>query len=246
VVRQKTGTGPARNPIAFLVEAADDIVYSVADIEDGIKKGILSWASLNELLAGAKGPEEKHVQEILKIKSHILKAGRSDVPADLPDDIHGAAFRTAAIFVLLKGCGDGFQKHYEQIMAGQFTEDLVKVSEPAPLVNLFKKIGRERIYCTTSNLKLELMGRRVIQELMDIFWEGARTLPAEDGPVKTKHFAGKAGALLSANYRKVFVHFVREEKRLPEMYHRFQLLTDYICGMTDTFAKRIHSELRNG
>jgi dGTPase len=245
-VRQKTGTGPTRNPIAYLVEAADHIVYSVADIEDGIKKGILSWANLKELLESAKGPEEKQVQAVLKIKTDILKAGRSDVPPDLADDIHGAAFRTAAISVLVKGCNDAFRKNYEQIMAGQFTEDLVKVSEPAALIELLKKVGRERIYCTTSNLKLELMGRRVIQELMDIFWEGAYNLPAEDGPVKTTHFAGKAGALLSANYRKVFVHFVREEKGLPEMYHRFQLLTDYICGMTDTFAKRMHSELRNG
>ena len=40
-IRESTGTGAARNPLTFLVEAADDIVYSVADIEDGVKEGNL-------------------------------------------------------------------------------------------------------------------------------------------------------------------------------------------------------------
>jgi dGTPase len=245
-IRDKTGTGDARNPITFLVEAADDIVYSVADIEDGIKKGILSWPELQQLLESTKGSVKKHVRTVLKKKSDILKAGRTRVPVDLADDVHGAAFRTAAISVLVKGCNEAFREHYEAIMAGEFREDLVKMSEPAPLIGLLKDIGKKRIYCTRPNLKLELMGRHVIRDLMDIFWEGAKILPIEDRPVKTKDFAGKAAALLSENYRKVFIHFAKEEKGLPEMYHRFQLLTDYICGMTDTFAKRLHAELTNG
>ena len=43
-IRERTGTGDARNPITYLVEAADDIVYSVADIEDAVKKGVLDVA----------------------------------------------------------------------------------------------------------------------------------------------------------------------------------------------------------
>ena len=245
-VREKTGTGDARNPITFLVEVADDIVYSVADIEDGIKKGILSWATLQKHLQGAEGAVKDHVAKVIKIKTEILKAGREDVPEDLDDDIHGAAFRTAAISVLVQGCDAAFRTHYDAIMSGEFRDDLANVCEPAPLIKLLKDVGKTRIYCTKSNLKLELMGRRVLQDLMDIFWEGAKLLPIKDGPVKTRDFAGKAAALLSENYRKVFIHFAKEEKGLPEMYHRFQLLTDYICGMTDTFAKRLHAELTNG
>src|SRR5262249_17089361 len=179
-IREKAGTGDARNPITFLVEAADDIVYSVADIEDGIKKSILSWSELQQLLEGGQAGADKHVQKVLTIKSDILKAGRADVPADLPDDLHGAAFRTAAISVLVEGCNDAFRKHYDAIMAGEFPEDLVNVSETASLIKLLKDIGKKRIYCTKPNLKLELMGRRVIQDLMDIFWEGAKILPAKD------------------------------------------------------------------
>ncbi|MGC3958564.1 MAG: dNTP triphosphohydrolase [Verrucomicrobiota bacterium] len=37
-IREETGTGPHRNPITFLVEAADDMAYSVVDIEDATSK----------------------------------------------------------------------------------------------------------------------------------------------------------------------------------------------------------------
>ena len=40
-VGKLTGTGSCRHPITFLVEAADDIVYSVVDLEDAVKKGLL-------------------------------------------------------------------------------------------------------------------------------------------------------------------------------------------------------------
>ena len=41
-----TGADGVRHPLAFLLEAADDIAYRTADIEDGFKKGMLSYADL--------------------------------------------------------------------------------------------------------------------------------------------------------------------------------------------------------
>jgi dGTPase len=244
-IREVTGTGEARNPITFLVEAADDIVYSVADIEDGIKKGILPWSRLEAILgAERKDDVVRLVNGILKAKDHILKAGGDQVPPELPDDVHGTAFRTAAIATFVSGAIDSFQRNYDHIMAGRFQGELVVEGEIAGLIEVLKRVGRERIYCTPSNLKLEVMGRKIIQDLLDLFWEGVQAIPVE-GAIKTKKFAGKLSALLSENYRRVFRHFVQTERGLPEPYHRFQLLTDYICGMTDSFAKRLHAELTN-
>ena len=45
-ITQSTGAGNSRHPLTFLLEAADDIAYSTADIEDGYKKGILSFMKL--------------------------------------------------------------------------------------------------------------------------------------------------------------------------------------------------------
>lgn len=70
-------------------------------------------------------------------------------------------------------------------------------------------------------------------------------MPKHDPP-RTKSFAGKIAALYSENYRRVFQHFVKANPQLPETYHRIQLLTDYVCGMTDAFATRLHGELFRG
>jgi len=239
-IREATGTDKARNPLTFLIEAADDIVYSVADIEDGVKKGILSWADLKAKVEADGGDQ---VKPILARLDHILKAGREQVPAGLPDDIFASAFRTAAIATLVPSAFNVFKENYDAIMAGKYKGELIADCNAAPFIDCLKTIGRMQVYCTAPTLKLELMGRRVLGELMDVFWEGAQAMPL-DTPPKTKDFPGKAAALLSENYRRVFQHSVADGQ--PENYCRLQLVTDYVCGMTDTFATRLHSELTNG
>jgi dGTPase len=163
-IREKTGTGDARNPITFLVEAADDIVYSVADIEDGVKKRILSWSQLDHLLHHA--PEAAAAASTVKavLDGQVAILAPSPNPADLPDDIRCAAFRTAAIRVLVQAAAEVFQQNYDAIMAGKFAGkgigELVGMGPTAPFVELLKGIGRTKIYCTPSNLKLELLGRK--------------------------------------------------------------------------------------
>ena len=243
-IRNETGTGDARHPICFLVEAADDIVYLAADVEDAVKKDLLSWGEIYDELQSVTDADS--VKGVLELQDRILKAGRPEVPKNLDDDIRTAAFRTAAIRVMVDGAFDAFRKRYGEIIDGQYPGTLLKESNAHELEKCLRKMGRERVYPMRSTLTLELMGRQVIGDLMDVFWEGAAVLPSKGSP-KTTEFAGKAAALVSPNYRQVFQHFVNiDGRRLPEAYHRFQLVTDYICGMTDSFAKRLHAELFNG
>jgi dGTPase len=241
-IREKTGTGAARNPITFLVEAADDIVYSVADVEDAVKKGVLSWKQLEMLLR--ESPEVSRLDEVMERKGKILESGSIAVD-QLPDDVHASAFRTAAIGVMVDAAIETFKEHYESIKNGTYDGALIDDSSAKHLsARLTGDIGAQYVYTTASTLKLELMGRRVIKDLLDVFWEGARMLPLDEPP-KAKDFPGKAGALLSNNYRRVFQQAVKENPA-DEPYARFQLVTDYICGMTDTFCKSLHTELFNG
>lgn len=235
---ERTGTGSNRNPITLLVEAADDIVYSVADVEDAVKKRVMSWSELKQYLG--EGPHDL-LEECFDSKGKILASAAH--PGRLADDVHASAFRTAAIGVMVRRVVTAWQENYKEIMDGSLSKSLMDISTAAPLYNHLKdKIAVPYIYTTKPTLKLEMMGRRVIQELMDVFYEGTRELnnssPGKGYPAKPAH-------LISRNYRDVFDHAVNVEG-LPLEYARFQLVTDYVCGMTDTFAKTLHTELFNG
>lgn len=240
-IRNETGTGAARHPICLLVEAADDIAYLTADIEDAVKKGVLSWNKIRENLQ----PQDDSVNMALERQKKILKAGRACVPSNLDDDMWVTAFRTAAIFVMADGVSREFREQYEQIINGRYRHALLEQSDAAKLAAHLQRIGETLVYPTRSTLTLELMGRRVIGDLMDVFWEGAKAMTGEDDP-KTSSFEGKAAALISPNYRQVFQYSVANAQDIPEEYFRFQLVTDYVCGMTDSFAKRLHADLFNG
>jgi len=248
-VRKATGTGDARNPIAFLVEAADDIVYSVADIEDAVKKGLLRWSDLKERFQSIIGDKSTHLakpamQSILMRKWEILGKPNEDVQKLMADDTHGSAFRTAAIAYMVPEAVKAFQVNYDDIMLGKHKTELVEYSSLREIVKEFKTIGKEKVYPNKSTVKLELMGRKVIEDLMTFFLEGAQNMPLTGEP-KAKDFKGRISTLLSRNYREVFQDSCRRGAQ-PEIYHRYQLVTDYVCGMTDTFAKQLHSDLMNG
>jgi len=240
-IRAKTGTGSARNPITFLVEVADDAVYSVADIEDAVRKRIFTWKEVDHLL----GKKDAAIKDAKERANRILKSGGSKIPKGLPCDVYASAFRTGSIGVVVDAAFEAFKKNYNAIMDGSYRHELVEASTASGLVAKLKDIARQRAYATPPNLKLELMGRKVICDLMDVFWEGAEKLPLGEPP-KPKKFVGKAGALLSENYRRVFQHWIKEQPHLPHTYHRLLLVTDYISGMTDSFATKLHKELFNG
>ncbi|MGH2377657.1 MAG: dGTP triphosphohydrolase [Candidatus Limnocylindria bacterium] len=240
--RRKTGTGDVRNPIAYIVEAADDIVYLTTDIEDAVKKWVVSWAYLEQTLEQAQSASAARALDRLKT---ILKADRATVPAELEDDVRATAFRTAAIGEMVVATGEAFKNKYEEIMSGTYRGALLDDSTAGDLGELLRGVAKRRVYTTTSTLTLELLGHRIINELMDLLWSGIQALPIEEEP-SIRAFSGKAAAIISPNYRRVFRHEVSTKEHLPAQYHRLRLLTDYICGMTDSFAKRRHAELLVG
>ena len=132
-IRTATGTGEARHPICFLVEAADDISYLATDIEDAVKKGVLSWSKVEERLP----KEHDAVKRTLDIQSGILESPPSTPRGDLVDDIDDistTAFRTAAIRTMADGAYEVFKCRYGDIMEGRYTGSLLDDSDAVELV----------------------------------------------------------------------------------------------------------------
>ena len=230
-----------RNPISLLVEAADDIAYLTTDLEDAVKKRELLWEHVEELL---KKNNASSVLRALTGQKNILTASTGSVLRHMDDEVKASAFRTAAIRVMTDGAFRAFKHRYADIIEGRYPDSLLEDSDSAELARSLRKIAIDHVYPTRSTLELELMGRRVIGDLMGVFWDGAQAMPRRGDP-GTSTFAGKAAALISRNYRRVFQDALKEGK-LPDEYYRFQLVTDYVCGMTDSFAKGMHAGLFNG
>jgi dGTPase len=239
LVSERTGTEGRRHPITFLVEAADDIVYSVVDIEDSVKKGILTWETVREFLANRCKDSELFFRAIQRATKQLESGYQSD-------SAYAQAFRVNAISELVLAAVRLFGDRYDDIMGGQYKGELTRDAdyEGLALVSACKALLGERVFRQDEVLRLEVLGRRVIHDLMDLFWEGV-SLRLTTPEVKTDTYAGKLYLLIADSYRFIF------EKRLnatPEdgTYLGLQLLTDYISGMTDGFASRLHEGLVNG
>ncbi|RYD72360.1 MAG: dNTP triphosphohydrolase [Verrucomicrobiaceae bacterium] len=249
LIRARAGTGVVRNPIAYLVEACDDMVYATVDIEDGVKKGIVSWQEVEAALLAQDGSGMAK-QVIDKVHKYIDGA-RTDLKGQALDEVLAQHFRTVAIGDSKREILAAFQRHYMRLMEGEALEagDLIASSDAARFIKACKNFGREHVYNAPETLRLETLGRRVMHDLMDIFWEGASRYPADPSEEALRGFnkspEGKVYNLLSKNYRTAF-ESVCKDSGLPQQYHRFQLVTDYVCGMTDTFACNLHEQLTHG
>ncbi|MCU1254024.1 MAG: hypothetical protein JWM83_323 [Candidatus Angelobacter sp.] len=245
-VAKETGTNGKRNPLTYVVEASDDIVYSTGDIEDGVKKRILGWEFLKTELRRHAGSSDTLLEKVIQDAEKKVKYKPGS--RDIGDDEVAQAFRTHAIGAIKDSAFERFCSAYPKMVEGEYHQELVKDPEcsASALVRACKKVGQEYIYTSQSTLKLELMGRKVIHDLMDVFWEGASQCGGENEPECCKKgFPSKAYKLISTNYRKVFQRALKDAI-LPEWYCRIQLVTDQIAGMTDTYAITLHSRLMNG
>ncbi|MGY3087026.1 dGTPase [Hymenobacter sp. UYAg731] len=247
-VRQEVGTGDMRNPLTFIVEAADDIVYSAVDLEDGFKKGAFTWGELEAAMGKSEASEQfKEIWQ--QSKQSLEKRKRRAVDLELTAQAEGEALaqilRTIVIGRHMDAVVNVFDEKYDDIMSGKFEDDLLEAGSTATLRAACKKFAQSKIFTMPSILKVELMGRRVINELLDLFWSGV--VPDEEN---RKGFDKKTYALLSENYRAVYRKEINDDAasstpRIPTEYRKLQLIADYLCGMTDTFAITLHRELFN-
>jgi dGTPase len=248
VVRQLTGTGEMRNPISFLVEAADDIVYCSVDLEDSIRKGVLKWSVVESAIEeAAKGLGKLNVP-----KNALERAFRltdRSLRGQARDETLAQTFRTAAIGEMVPSAIETFIARYPLIMNGEYHQELVRdeICTAAPLIAVCKGLLKANTYRTEGILRLEVMGRKVIHDLMDVLWEAAHGF---NGSPTSRTYPGKIYFLMSENYRRVF------EKRFAnsatntldstnQSYVRLQLVTDQIAGMTDAYACSLHKQLTN-
>jgi dGTPase len=231
----------SRNPITYLVEAADDIVNVCIDLEDGVRKRVFRWQEMIEELEryGADGEAVALKEDTQTLVGKRSRAGYG------AEDVFAQAFRTNLMSRLIPAAIDEFQKSYDAIMTGEYGHELVKRSRLGGLYVACKEVVKRHIFCSPDVLRLEIMGRKVIHDLLDLYWEGvAPEFPDETG------FSNKLYSIISDNYRNAFeqdLHrtFPTVDPAAQRLYLQLRLVCDQVAGMTDAYAVTQHRLLAN-
>lgn len=220
-----------RHPLVFLLEAADDIAYLVGDIEDGCKKGILSKEQIlkafKEELGEFNSEDKKLLKELqaIKVEEHYID--------EL--EIFMRVLRIKLQAKMVDAIIETFIEKHDEILKGEFDSDLLDYSRVKNIKKACKKLSY-KIFKNKEILKTEISGGIIISFLLKEFTEAVISEDKEDS--KTKE--GKLYNLISNNYRFLSNRYPYENK----IYNDLQLVTDYICGMTDSYAIDLYKRLK--
>lgn len=203
-----------RHPLAFLVEAADDICYRILDLEDAATVGDLSSQQVIDCLEEIAG-----------------KPNRADDPMMTVREIVSMR-RAGAIHQAIEAAVGAFMENYDAIMAGDFNDGLMEVSSKAAAFDQMKEISNARIFTAQRKTELEIAGRQVIFAVLDHFHGLYRDLRACDWEVET--FLEQHG------YWAKLVRAVDLDLRgITDEYTAMHSLADFVSGMTDRYAVKV-------
>ncbi|MDF7671427.1 dGTPase [Orbaceae bacterium ESL0721] len=237
-----------RYPFTYIMEAADDISYCIADLEDAVEKKILTVRQLYHHLADAWGPIQKGDLFDLVVERPYKKLQKEGFNA-IGIDQFFMYLRVNTIGQLVPHAAERFIENIEAIYHGSFNHALLEDrGAEYKLLNIFKRVGFEHVFNHESVENLELQGNRIISGLLDIY-SPLLDIPVEDFiqlvesqnhknyPIETRLYH-KISAKYSAAYRQAVDELDRTQADFAclEFYYRCRLLQDYISGMTDHFA----------
>ena len=141
-----------RHPLAYLVEAADDISYTIIDFEDGINLGLI---------------EEEFALEYLinLVKENIYREKYNNLKKT-SDRI--AYLRSLAINTLVDEAASVFIENEEAILKGEFTTSLLDKSKYKAQIDDIIKISVAKIYRSTEVTDKEIAGYKILETLLDV------------------------------------------------------------------------------
>ena len=210
----------ARHPLAFLVEAADDICYRLVDFEDGFRLGYLDYDEVRDAFVRVIGDESagQRAERIRERKARIefLRARA----------IGAAVEQTAALFLA----------NEEAILRGEFDQPLIDHIPAAEELEAIRGRSVATIYATTRGVEIEAAGFAVLGGLLDDFVAAVSDLAR-----RGKHASPRSQKLLRL-VPEQSIGPNREPDSNP--YQRLLKMIDFVSGMTDSYAVSLYRKVR--
>ena len=237
-----------RFPITYIMEAADDISYLTADLEDSVEKGILSLDEVyNIITSECTKQNEEFLLEI--INKQYEKAKKNDEPYQF--NMFFTFLRVTLVTNFVKHVSDVFIKNHKAIFEGSFNHALLeydKTSKYYKALKVLQDISKKHIYSNKEVQTLELQAYTIVNGLFDIYKPILELNNSDfsellkDGKIDCfiskrliKRISSKQIVAYQNDVKKLNIDNT-EEYNILEFYYRVRLIIDYISGMTDDYA----------
>ncbi len=142
-----------RHPLAYLVEAADDICYTIIDFEDGINLGLVS--------------EDYALEYLIKLVKDSIDTSKYNALTTKEDRI--SYLRALAIGSLINDAVTVFIENEELILQGKFPYALTEKSKYKAQMNDIINLSIKNIYQSKEVIEKEINGYQIINNLLDKF-----------------------------------------------------------------------------
>lgn len=253
----------SRFPITYIMEAADDISYLTADLEDAVDKKILTLDKIYELIMAESpkvnaryGTEETYLVDL--VQTAYDKAQKNE-EQPYRFNMFLVSIRAALIGKLVAHVTKIFMENHEAVFNGTFNHPLLEFDQKSPYfiaLKILQNISIKHIYHNREVETLEIKGDAILTGLLNLykpilevpFEDMAKLLQDEkiDHGLASKFFrrlSQKHIVAYSVSVEEIDEVHSEEERRLLEWYYRSRLLLDYISGMTDDYALKEYQTL---
>ena len=204
----------ARHPLAFLVEAADNICYRIIDLEDGYRLSYLSLKEMEDLLIP------------LMMRSFDAEIALKKYNAIKDDGEKVGYLRAKAINVLVYEAMQVFKDNYEDIMNGEFDAELTDLIKSVDLLEGSIKKSNIFLYNRKPVVEIELAGYQVIYGLLEQFMQ----IHLNPDHILSK----KLKTILPEQF-----HYSESDSN----YCKLMRIVDFIARMTDGYALSLYRRL---
>lgn len=233
----KGHTGYFRHPLTFLLEAADDICYCVADICDAYKIGLITYQNvltlfnLPQAVKGYNYTKNKYtiaLRPSIKDLANLYKKDSTIFSTESIKNVERLA--SHLIHVLIYIVANTFILNQDTILNGTFKYELLTHSSSgvANFITTIKEFSKEHIYKSVGKQTQELTGIKVITNVLANFTQCL---------VNPSQPKGKA---INQIY---FENKLTSSKNPQVLYDNLQKINDFIVNCTDNNLIKIYQEL---
>jgi dGTPase len=211
--------GWSRHPLAFLVEAADDICYSIIDLEDGCNLGLVSYAEAKSLFEGVINKSKSKLGKLDQLNSREEKIG---------------FLRALAIGDLTEECSSLFLEHESEILNGIFDTALADYCTSKNELREIIKVSVEKIYRSRHVVEIEASGHEILPGLLEEFIKAGSHLMGSKSSRKYDNLV----LLLPTDV----VSAIKSDPK--NTYGMLRNVIDFVSGLTDRHALSLYRKIK--